>query len=335
MKEILETKEYSFLRDPPLGDNIILLGLGGSHAYGTNIEGSDIDIRGVATNSAREILTGKGFEQVENHVTDTVVYSLKKMVSLLANCNPNCIEILGLEPWQYLRITDVGQQLIDNADMFLSKKAAKSFGGYANSQLWRLEQKIIRGAKQSDREQHILNSIEGASYSFPEKYFEYPEDSIRLYIDDAVGEGMDTEIFMDINLRHYPLRDYKAMWAEMNNIAKSYSKLGQRNSKAIEAGKLAKHQMHLIRLLRMSLDLLNEGRIITYRRDDHDLLMSIRNGDFLSEDGLIYAEFYDMVRELEEKLVEAQRTTKLPDKPDYKRIDDFVERVNKEIVKNG
>lgn len=335
MKEILETKEYAFLRDPPLGDNIILLGLGGSYAYGTNIEGSDIDIRGVATHSAREILTGKGFEQVENHVTDTVVYSLKKMVSLLANCNPNCIEILGLEPWQYLRITDVGQQLIDNADMFLSKKAAKSFGGYANSQLWRLEQKIIRGAEQSDREQHILNSIEGASYSFPEKYFEYPEDSIRLYIDDAVGEGMDTEIFMDINLRHYPLRDYKAMWAEMNNIAKSYSKLGQRNSKAIEAGKLAKHQMHLIRLLRMSLDLLNEGQIITYRRDDHDLLMSIRNGDFLSEDGLIYAEFYGMVRELEEKLVEAQRTTKLPDKPDYKRIDDFVERVNKEIVKNG
>lgn len=45
-KDLLLNEEYNFLRENEhLGDNIILLGLGGSHAYGTNIEGSDIDIR--------------------------------------------------------------------------------------------------------------------------------------------------------------------------------------------------------------------------------------------------------------------------------------------------
>ena len=75
------------------------------------------------------------------------------------------------------------------------------------------------------------------------------------------------------------------------------------------------------------------GKIITYRKDDHDLLMSIRNGDY-TKDGMMTEEFFDMIRELEEKLKQAEATTKLPDQPDYKRIDDFVEEVNRAIVDN-
>ena len=56
IKKILEQPEYGFLRENPLlGDRVVLLGLGGSHAYGTNVEGSDVDIRGVALNSRKYI----------------------------------------------------------------------------------------------------------------------------------------------------------------------------------------------------------------------------------------------------------------------------------------
>ena len=49
IKKSLETAEYDFLRtNEHLGRNIILLGLGGSHAYGTETETSDLDIRGCA-----------------------------------------------------------------------------------------------------------------------------------------------------------------------------------------------------------------------------------------------------------------------------------------------
>ena len=62
MKDILKRPEYNFIRENKhLGENIILLGLGGSRAYGTNIETSDIDIRGIAINSADEILLGTDF----------------------------------------------------------------------------------------------------------------------------------------------------------------------------------------------------------------------------------------------------------------------------------
>lgn len=56
-KELLNTKEYEFLKtNEHLGDKIILLGLGGSHAYGTNLESSDVDVRGVALNSKSDII---------------------------------------------------------------------------------------------------------------------------------------------------------------------------------------------------------------------------------------------------------------------------------------
>lgn len=39
--ELLANKDYAFLTESPLlGNNILLLTLGGSHAYGTNVETS-------------------------------------------------------------------------------------------------------------------------------------------------------------------------------------------------------------------------------------------------------------------------------------------------------
>ena len=334
IKNKVNSPEYDFLRKEPLKNNIILLGLGGSYAYGTNNENSDLDIRGVATHNAEDILTRKGFEQVVNEATDTTIYSLEKIVNLLSNCNPNTIEILGLEPWQYLYTGYIGQELIKNKDMFLSKRAVHSFGGYATAQLRRLSNKAVRTVEQEQREKHILASIENARYSYPDKYFNYPEDSIRLYIDKAVQEDYDTEIFMDVNLKHYPLRDYKSMWSEMQNIVKDYSKIGKRNSKAIEHDKLGKHMMHLIRLYLMCFDILEDGKIITYRKKEHDFLMDIRNGKYLDENKQPTKEFYDIVDEMENKLNYLKDHSPLPDNPDYKHINDFLYDANLTVLYN-
>ena len=334
IKAKVQSKEYNFLREEPLGDNIILLGLGGSYAYGTNNENSDLDVRGVATHSPEDILTRKGFDQVVNEATDTTVYSLEKIINLLSNCNPNTIEILGLEPWQYLYVSDIGKALIDNRDMFLSKRAVHAFGGYANSQLRRLSNKAVRLVGQEERERHILASIENARYSYPEKYFNYPDDAIRLYIDKAVQEDYDTEIFMDVHLTHYPLRDYKSMWSEMHNIVKDYSKIGKRNSHAIEHDKLGKHMMHLVRLYLMCFDILEKGEINTYRKKDHDFLMDIRNGKYLDDDRQPTEEFYNIVDEFENKLEYLKDHTDLPPNPDYNRINKFLADANWSVL-NG
>lgn len=334
IKTTIQTSDYDFLHtNEHLGSNIILLTLGGSHAYGTNVETSDVDLRGCALNTKEEILTNKNFEQFVNEDTDTTIYSFNKLIHLLTNVNPNTIEMLGCKPEHYLYLSPIGKELLDNKHLFLSKKCIHSFGGYANAQLRRLDNKAARLLDQSQQEKHILGSIENAMYDFKQRYFEFDDDSIKLYIDKAVQEGYDTEIFMDINLHHYPLRDYKSMWSEMNNIVKDYGKIGKRNQNAIEHGKLSKHMMHLIRLYLMCLDILNEGEIITYREKDHDFLMDIRNGKYLDENRQPTPEFFDIVKEFEAKLNIAKDTTSLPDNPDYKKINEFVMSVNERIVK--
>lgn len=334
IKEKLKTSEYDFLReDKNLGDNIILLTLGGSHAYGTNNENSDLDVRGCTLNSKMQILTNENFEQFVNEATDTTIYSFNKLISLLSNCNPNTIELFGNKPEHYLYVSEIGKELIDNAHLFLSKRAAYSFGGYATVQLRRLDNKAVRLVNQEQRERHILNSIMNAYHTFTEKYFHFEEDSIKLYIDKSEQEEYDTEIFMDVNLHHYPLRDYKSMWSEMNNVVKDYSKIGKRNKNAIEHNKLGKHMMHLIRLYMMCLDILEKEEIVTYREKEHELLMEIRNGKFLDGDRQPIPEFYEMVDDYEKKLEYAKNNTNLPDNPDYKRINEFAASVNERVVK--
>ena len=336
IKDLIASDEYEFLRsNEHLGDKVIMIGLGGSHAYGTNIETSDLDVRGCALNSKEEILTNQHYEQFVDEKTDTTIYAFNKLISLLCNCNPNTIEMLGLKPEHYLYLSPVGRELLNNKGLFLSKKAAQAFGGYATAQLRRLDNKAARLVGQAQREQHILNSINNVMADFNERYSLYPDDAIRLYIDKSDKEDMESEIFMDVKLTRYPLRDYKSMWSEMHNVVKDYAKVGKRNQHAIEHNKLGKHMMHLIRLYMMCLDILENKEIVTFRSKEHDLLMSIRNGKYLDTNRQPIPEFFEMVDEYEKKMQYAKENTDLPEKPDYKKIQEFVMDVNERVVRGS
>lgn len=336
IKAKLETEEYDFLRaNKNLGKNIILLTLGGSYAYGMEKPDgtSDVDIRGIALNSKSDILLGNDFEQVTEASTDTTVYSFNKMIQLLSNSNPNTIEELGCLPEHYFMLSGIGKELLKNRKMFLSKICIHTFGNYALSQLRRMENKAARLVGQKQNEEYILKSINNAQYEYKRRYFPYDNSNIKLYTDKAVQPGYDSEIFMDINLKHYPLRDWAGMWNEMKAIVSSYSKFGKRNEKAVQKDKLGKHMAHLIRLYMMCIDILEQEEIITYRGYEHDLLMSIRNGEYLDSNRQPRSEFYDLLNEYEKRFDYAKENTSLPDVPDYKKINEFKMYVNERIVK--
>ncbi|MCM1186680.1 MAG: nucleotidyltransferase domain-containing protein [Lachnoclostridium sp.] len=334
IKEKLNSSEYDFLRENKnLGNHIILLTLGGSHAYGMDKESSDLDVRGIALNSKEEVLLATDFEQAVNVDTDTTVYSFNKMLELLSKCNPNTIEELGCIPEHYLYLSDIGKELLERRKMFLSKICVHTFGGYAGSQLRRLENKSARLVGQAQNEAYILKSINNAKYDFKNRYYPHDESDVKLYIDKAVQEGYDSEIFMDVNLQHYPLRDWAGMWNEMKAIVSSYNKIGKRNEKAMSHDKLGKHMAHLIRLYMMCIDILEKEEIVTYRTEEHDLLMSIRNGEYLDANRQPTNAFYDLLNEYEKRFEYAKNNTSLPDVPDYKKINEFKMYVNERIVK--
>lgn len=262
IREKLKTSEYDFLRNNKhLGSNIILLGLGGSYSYGMNIEGkSDIDIRGVALNSKEEILLLQNFGQIVDENTDTTIYSFNKMVNLLCKANPNVMEQLGLNIEHYLYIHPIGQVLLNNSKLFLSKRAVYSFAGYAKEQLKKMDNKSSR----------------------------------------SFGED--------------------------------YTGIGRRNRYAAAHNKLGKYMAHLIRLYYMCFDILENQKIITYREKEHDLLMNIRNGEYLDKNQQPISSFYDLLSELEKRLEYDEKNTSLPETPDYQRINEFRMFVNEKVV---
>lgn len=333
IKTALNSENYDFLRNNKnLGDNIMILTLGGSHAYGTNIETSDLDIRGCACDNSYNILTNRTFEHVVDNKTDTTIYAFNKLITLLKGSNPNVIEMLGNKPEHYLYLNDYGRELIANADMFLSKKAINAFGGYAHQQLRRLENKANRIAEREQQEKHILETIEYASHDFKTKFPNIPEHIWNLYVADSDNPDYDSEIFINIDLKHCSLRDYVGIIAELQSIVKSYDKIGKRNENAISHDKLGKHMMHLIRLYAMCLDILENEKIITYREKEHDLLMNIRNNKYLDENKQPIPEFYELVNDYKKRLDYAKANTSLPDEPDYDKINDFVASVNRRIL---
>lgn len=332
MKEKINSREYDFLQeDDRLKNRIILLTTGGSYAYGTNIATdehvSDFDLRGIYLNSPEEILTMDCHEKpVENHELDVTIYPLAQIVKLLINANPNTIELLGTKEEHLFIITEEGCMLRDNANLFLSKRAYASFGGYAIQQLRRLENALARdNYTQKEKEKHILGSIEKQMMTFVDRYKPVTKEQLRLYIDKSDKIDLEEEIFIDINLKHYPLRDLKNMYDEMSQVLRDYAKLNHRNKKK-DSLHLLKHAMHLIRLLIMGAEILEGKGINTYREKDRELLLDIRNGRYS------YEEIFEMVDKYEKEFEYAKENSVLPDNPDYKRINELVMEINRRVV---
>ncbi len=309
-KKIIESKEYDFIRtNPILKDNILFLTISGSYSYGTNINTSDIDIRGVVLDRKSDLLGLTNFEQYFDPETDTVIYSLKKFLKLAKDCNPNIIEMLFCNKEHYLYISPLGKMILDNKHLFLTTKAIYSFTGYANAQLNRLENALCRDVlKEEEKLRHINRSIENVINSFDSKY-NLPKDSIKTYVGQS-NEGSNLELLVDFNLKKYPLSNLKSEINEMTNVLRDYNNtVGQRNKKKDDIH-LNKHMMHLIKLYLMCNEILEYNDLHTYRKE-HVLLMDIRNGKYRDENGYLKKEFHDLLNELQNKFELLKKTTKL------------------------
>jgi predicted nucleotidyltransferase len=131
----------------------VLLGYVGSISHGTYAPSTDPnsiddkDILGVCVAPESVYLGLQKFEQREKKYLewDSVVYELRKFISLLLKNNPNVLGLLWLRQSNYIHISESGQRLIDNRNIFVSKQAYHSFSGYAHGQLHRMEHMAFKG----------------------------------------------------------------------------------------------------------------------------------------------------------------------------------------------
>jgi len=137
-------------------DNTILLGYVGSIANETYIPKEedcgidDKDIMGICIPPIKYFFGLKQYEQTEIRPTesnewDCVIYDIRKMFRLLLKNNPNVLSILFLKPSHYLIKDELGELIIENRNIFLSKQVYHSFCGYARAQAVKMERWEFNG----------------------------------------------------------------------------------------------------------------------------------------------------------------------------------------------
>lgn len=120
----------------------------GSHAYGLNVETSDVDTGGVyITDNTRLLgLRSNYCEQIADEKNDNVWYEVGRFLELLLNSNPNMLEALFVPERCILYKHPVMNIILENRHKFLSKKAFNALVGYSIEQIRKargLNKKIV------------------------------------------------------------------------------------------------------------------------------------------------------------------------------------------------
>lgn len=322
------------VNDSGAASSIGCIAFGGSIAYGLDDKNSDVDLRGFYLPSVRDILLLTDSEQVERHddIVDGSLFSAAKLLRLLTQNNPNVMELLGLRPEHVLVTSPAYQMILDNKHLFVSRKSANTFGGYAMQQMRRIKNSVSRDKGDVDSE-GALRSMKSAMLSFSERYAAYTDGSIELALGD-MSQGAKG-ITMTANLSEIPVNQFRGIINDLDDIGKNADNLAARNRKK-DTAHLSKHMSHLVRLLRMGTEMLETGAVNTYRENDAELLKEIKHGKWIGEDenGVreIDGAFWELVDEENERFTYAKKNTELPEDADRAAVDELLVEMHRSVL---
>lgn len=326
-------------KDELMRDNLLVKHRAGSYAYGTNIETSDEDYRGIFCADPINIRTPffRVNEVEDSKEEDTKIFELAHYMKLCLDCNPNIVETLWVDTNDVLVTSPAYELLRQHRTKLLSSKIAFTTVGYALSQLKRIKghNKWINNPQpeQPPLPFQYLSCIQwfGTKKNLKVSVHEYcqdhrlipyggeifavvPEKGRQLW--DSRGDLNDTyegdrsTLPTPVMLVKWNREEFKMLlekhnqyWEWKNNRNETRSALEE------QFGYDTKHAMHLVRLLRMGVEALRDGEIVV-RRPDATELLSIRNGAWKYETLIEYAEH--MNHEVTEVWY---KKTSLPKKP--------------------
>lgn len=300
----------------------------GSHAYGLNIPTSDVDYKGICI-PPKACYFGftQRFEQHESMQSskggdDCVVYALSKFASLASECNPNIMEILHVSDSDIVNMDEFGEALRSIKDQFVSKKAKHTFSGYAHAQLKRIKTHrawlLNPPSSKPERKDFGLNDQTSLNAS-------------ELGAIEAIEQGGKADTLpQNVMSLFRKEMDYKAAkthfdqyvsWTKSRNPARA--ELESKFSYDV------KHAMHLLRLMRMCVEILETGKV-NVKRHDRDELLKVRFGE-RSYDSLI-----EEAEALEAKSELLYKTSSLRNTCDKAAIDTFIiDLTDRYIKKHG
>lgn len=293
----------------------------GSRAYNLAREGSDTDYKGIVVGPRRWYF---GFapapEQVELSA-DHVRFELRKWMRLAAANNPTILEMLWTRPEHHVVHHPAAERLLEARTRFLSRRVAETFGGYALSQLGRIER----------HRRWLLEPPQRpptrAEFGLPERTV-LPKDQLgaaeALLESGRLEEADVTPNFLALLDRERRYRVARKEWQQYQQWLQSRSP----SRAALEAahGYDTKHAMHLLRLTRMAVEILERGEVKVWRDDDREELLAVRDGAFR------YDALIALAAEARTRIPAARAGSPLPEEPDEGALDLLTDSIVAEVL---
>ena len=333
IKNLIQTgKEYQEFRESEkVKNHLHLLCVSGSYAYGTNHSDSDIDVRGIVglepayANGAAADWETKTFSS-----SDTVIHSYRKMLHLLAKGNPDILTYIGQSKDQYLCLSELGKKLVDkHTDFLCANGIYRSFMGYMQSQLRRVELTELGKLteKKKEKDDLKLSILNNAINHFHTKYATIQSDNLKVQFE--IPESEEKIRISSMTLRNISVEDFFKVARDLKNISGNFEKKekikkASINEEEYEKRKLNKLMMHTIRGMLTGIETLETGKVRICREEDIPMFKDILHGMFLSSDGHVRNEYFEMIEELKKAAAYAFEHSVLPIEPDMKKISDMM-----------
>ncbi len=281
----------------------------GSQAYGLATPTSDVDLKGILVGPAAWYHGYLGGPEQIELTGDHVRYEIRKYFRLAAAANPTVLELLWTPRECHVHMTPAGERLLAARDRFLSLRVKDSFSGYAMSQLARIKthRKWVMSPPQ--------RAPTRADFGLPDRA-QISRDqlgAVEAMLADRRLELVDLSTnFLDLLERERRYRTARKEWDSFVSWQKTRNP--RRSALEVQYGYDTKHALHLIRLLRMGLEIVASGRVLV-RRDDRDDLLGIKAG------ALTYDELMERAESLAQQVHAAAATSPLPAAPDDAALD--------------
>lgn len=114
--------------------NLLFKAIVGSQSYGTAIETSDIDYKGVYLQSISDLVSFRYKPQIEIN-KDEMYYEVRRFLELLLTANPTVLELLFSPEDCIMQSSPQFHLLQQHRQKFLTRKCQLAFGGYAVAQI--------------------------------------------------------------------------------------------------------------------------------------------------------------------------------------------------------
>ncbi len=281
----------------------------GSQSYGLATPTSDVDYKGILVGPPGwyhgYLATPEQVELGPDHVR----YELRKYFRLAAAANPTVLELMWTPPACHVHMTPAGERLLAHREQFLSLRVKDSFSGYAMSQLGRI--KTHRKWVMNPPKREPVR----ADFGLPDRSLISRDQlgAVEAMMSDGRLDAADLSTnFLDVLERERRYRGARKEWESYQSWQKNRNP--KRSELEAKFGYDTKHALHLVRLLRMGLEIVSTNQVRVHR-DDRDELLAIKSG------ALTYDALMALADDLGKQVHAAAATSTLPAEPDEHFLD--------------